>query len=180
MNINDVGPAVIETLRDTENLKEVASQLGELAFDSFLDEGLARNLPVVALIRGLYKAAVSYSDFLLTKKLILFLSDLSSVPLEQRRDQIAKLDVDMEHRRVVGENLMLLLDKLNDMRKPEMLSRAWKAYLEGKIDSTTLFDLNHAIDLVHVEELPVLRDLCRRQASADGLSNWPWGDEGIP
>ncbi len=173
MTINDIGPAVIETLRDAEDLKDVASQLGDLAIDEVLDEGLARNIPVVELFRKLYKATASYSDYLLTKKLIQFLTGLSSVPLEQRRDQIARLDVDVEHRRILGENPMLLLDKLNDMRKPEMLSRAWKAYLQGKIDRTTLCALNHAIELVHVEDLPALRDLYRDQTSQEGLESSP-------
>ncbi len=178
MNMENLGPAVLDALNDSEDLKALADQLGEIALDEFLDEGLAKNVPVLELLRKISKATASYSNYLLTKKLILFLSGLSSIPLQQRRQQIARLTVDVKHRQQVGENLMLLLDRLNDIRKPLMLARAWKAYLEARIDRSTLFQLNHAIDQIHVEHIPILRDLYRGQTSLEGLKTYPITSKG--
>ncbi len=87
----------------------------------------------------------------------LICSRLEQVPEEIRRRQIAKLAVDTEFRRELGENLMLLLEKLNDMRKPKMLAKIWKAFLEEKIDYPSFTRLARALEDLHVDDTPVLR-----------------------
>jgi len=112
MGIDEIGPAVLGTLRDTDDLADLAIQLSDLLLDEFLDEGFAQNVPVVEFVRKFCKATNSYSNYLPSKKLVMFLRGLAGIPIEQRRDQIARMMVDTEYRQQVGENLMLLLDKL--------------------------------------------------------------------
>jgi hypothetical protein len=64
--------------------------------------------------------------------------------------------VDVEHRRRVGENLLLLLERLNDMDKPFMVAKAFRALLEGRIDLATFQNLSHAIDFVRMSSIPML------------------------
>ena len=176
MDEHDLGSSLIGAIHDAEDLKDIAAQLGDLALDEFLDEGLAKNIPIVELLRKIHKATISYSDFLLTKKIVKFLAGLSSVPLDQRKKQIDRLAEDAEHRRRVGENLMLLLERLDDMGKPDLLSRAWRAYLEGKIDGPSLLRLNRAIDQFYFADIPLIRDVYSNTVSAAGLPRDPFGD----
>ena len=72
----------------------------------------------VALI-GVIRAAGSVRDPLLAKKLGRFLFALQSVPLDERQAFHDSL-MDRADRRRVGEALLLLLDRLDDMDKPEL------------------------------------------------------------
>src|SRR5208337_5097059 len=99
--------AVMDALRNSEDLERIADELMEVTFDAVLDDGIAKNLPIVAIFRNIMGAASSYSNYLLTKKLTAFLRGPASVPQDQRRQQLAKLMVDTEYRHRVGENLML-------------------------------------------------------------------------
>ena len=141
-----------------------------MVLDEFLDEGLLRNLPVVDGVRKIIKAAGSYSDYLFAKKLIAFVTSLSDVPKAERREQIEKLTSERDYQKYVGENLMLILDRMSDLRKPELLAALWKAFLQGTIEPDTLFRVSHAIESVSVEYIPTLRDLFLGTTSNAGLS----------
>jgi hypothetical protein len=167
MPYDAVNSSILDTLSSSKDLTEIADQLMEVTLDSFWEDGLAKDLPLVSIFRNIRKTAFVISDHLLEKKLITFLRGLASVPPEQRRQQIAKLLVDTDYRHHLGENLMLLLDKLNDMRKPEMLAKIWRAYLEGEIQPSSLFGLCHAVADLHVEDIALLPYVYRGSQPAD-------------
>ncbi len=174
-------PTVLDLVSQSSDLEQISTDLGEVILDQFLSDGLAKDIPVLSTIFGVVRAAGSYSNYLLAKKIALFLKDLDSVPLEQRQKQIERLISEPKFGRQVADNLMLVLDRLNDMSKPTLLANAWRAYLEERIDREMLFRFTRAIELLHVADLNVLHDLVLGETSGIGLGyNYAeWKDGGI-
>jgi hypothetical protein len=154
MNGNDLERALMETV-EKANLSELTTSATDTAMEA------AGYLPVVGLLQKLWKAAWSIPTYLFMKKMIRFLAELKDIPPEERQSQIAKLEVVPGEKEKVGEAILLLLDRLNDMRKPAMAGRAFKAYLEGRILREQLDSLNYAIDRLDVSTVPTIDQLYR-------------------
>jgi hypothetical protein len=68
----------------TDKLGSVGRDLGEVALDTVLKEGVLRDIPVFNTIVALYQAGVEIHHHLFVRKIINFLRELSSIPLEKR------------------------------------------------------------------------------------------------
>jgi len=123
-------------------------------------------IPVVGVLHKFWKVACSVPTYLFMKKMIRFLAELKDISPEDRQSQIARLDVVPGEKERVGETLLLLLDRLNDMQKPAMVGRAFKAFLEGKITSEQFRSMTHAIDALSVSHLAALDSFYRYSAPA--------------
>ncbi len=125
--------SLIESIARTD-LKDVATQFAEVGLDSVLDDGVVREIPIIGTIVSAASAVITIRDRLFAKKLLRFLENLDDVPVDERQAQITRLASSSKERKRVGETLLLLLDRLNDMEKPALLARAFQAFLNGRID----------------------------------------------
>ena len=102
-------------------------------------------------------AAGTIRDRLFAKKVLQFLANLDDVPTNERLLQVSRLDESSEERQRVGESLVLLLDRLNDMEKPALLARAFQAFLQGQIDRSQFQGLAYAVDTITTDLLSEYR-----------------------
>jgi len=142
-----LGESLWETFIHTYS-KDSLIELLEVGFDALLKDGIARDIPVIGTLVALCGGVLSIRDWLFTKKLARFLVALDSVPHEERQAQLDRLASNPKERKRVGEHLILLIDRLNDMDKPELLARAFSALLDGRIDRQQFDGLAHAIDAI--------------------------------
>lgn len=153
---NDVAASLIDTIQDSD-LKSIGMDYGEIALDALTDSELLKQIPVLGTLQKAYGIAGNISNHLFAKKLLRFLNEFSDISAKDRREMISKLVVNTEERQRIGETLMLILDKLNDMKKPTLLARAFRAFLENKIALEDFVDLAQSIDMVRVTHLPTLK-----------------------
>jgi hypothetical protein len=156
MDKKDLGPALIDTIGRSD-LTALTSNVGEIILDQFLESGVLRDIPIFGSLINLVKVGVGVRDILFAKKLLNFLKHIQEIPIQKRQEFSSRIATDEQHRRRVGENLLLLLDKLNDMSKPDMLGRICKAYIEGRIDFEILQRLGNAVERINLYSLPILR-----------------------
>jgi hypothetical protein len=117
--------------------------------DALVDDalpGAVRDLPVVGVLVGLLRTGVSVRDYDFARKVARFLGELASVPEDQRREFIGEMHADPEKAQEVGEHLILVLDRLDDLAKAILLARAFKAYLLRRIDRRLFERLASALD----------------------------------
>lgn len=148
-NDDELERALVDTLRKAD-LSELSADLTDKALDAI------GSIPVVGILNRFWKLTYSVSARLLLKKMVRFLAEMKDVPEEERLSQIARLEVDTDERERIGETLLLLLDRLNDMAKPAMVGRAFKAYLKGIITREQFYSLSHAIDTLSVGHFTTL------------------------
>lgn len=112
----------MELTLDKGNLS-VLGDLGEVAIDAVLDDGLLRDVPILSTVVGVGKCIRNVSDVLFAKKLIAFLYGLKDSTEQQREDAIAKWESDAKYRIRVGETLLNMINRCDDTQKAQWLSK---------------------------------------------------------
>lgn len=166
--MEEIESSLSETLKNSD-LKSIAGDFGEIAIDSLLEDGVLKDIPVIGALQGIYSASRSVSNYLFSKKLIKFISALSELTSQERADVIKKLESNDGYFKKVGETLVLLIERMDDMQKPEMLAIAFRSLAKNKIDIDQFKRLTHAIDRLQVYYIPYLKAFYNREAVPDEL-----------
>lgn len=156
MDPKDLAPSLVDSFTEFDPA-QITPDLLEVALDHILDDDTIKDIPIVRSIIGVIKTAASIRDRALVKKLILFLSPLGSVPSEIRGQFKARMNVDEEFKKKVGEKLLLIIERLDDMSKPKLVANAFQAYMEGEIDFEMFQRLTGAIDKSFYSDIMALK-----------------------
>ena len=156
MDINELEVSLVETLLDSD-LANIGTDLGEITVDSALEEGVLKDIPVISTLRALWKTSVAVRDELFLKKLVQFLAGLHDIPPHERKKMIDRLENDDSYAQKVGEHIIILLDRLDNMRKPALLAKAFRAYIKGEIGAQDLQRFLYVIDRAIYSDLTFLK-----------------------
>ena len=149
------GIAMLKTIM-APDLKDITFKLSEVGLDQCLEQGIFRQLPVIGLLSNGFNIVSSIRDYLFLKKICYFLCPLEEIPEKERRLFVESLGKNEAERQKAGENFLLLLDRLNDMYKPEMFGRVFKALVEKEISLQEAEKLGQAIEKVSVNDIPAI------------------------
>lgn len=97
--------------------------LGEIAIDAVLSEGVLKEVPILGSIVGLGKCIKNVYDMQFAKKLIAFLLPLKEVEPEKRKAAIKKWEKDENYRGQVGDTLLGMIQRCDDAMKARWLSK---------------------------------------------------------
>jgi hypothetical protein len=106
---------LISTVVDT-NLKDTVCNIAEVILDSQLQDGVLKEIPIVGWFFRAANSVITLQDRLFLRKISKFLSSLDDIQQEQRDNFIRKLDDDMQ-RQEVGEKVLLVLERQDDLTK---------------------------------------------------------------
>ena len=110
-------------------------------------------MPIIGTITGVAKTVIAVRDKLLVRKIYSFLIGLKDVSFEERQKFVDDLENNSNYQRQVGENLIMLLDRLDDLDKPFMISKIFKAHLRGDINYHQFLRFASVIDRMLVKDL---------------------------
>lgn len=153
---NPPGTALIRTVASPE-LGDIVFDTAEVAFDSVLTTGILKELPVVGLVVKLAKAGQSVAEELFLRKLLRFLIELRNVPAEERAKLLTRYPDGTQEQRDLGENLMLALERLDNVQKPALLARFFAAYVQEQLDYLAFSRLAQALERINLALVPHLR-----------------------
>lgn len=142
-----ISGALIDTVTD-QGAIDALSALGEAAFDSVVEDGLVRDIPIVGTVVGFARAGLALRDRLFLRKLTKFATRLQEIPEVDRQQFASDLKINPAQRAAVGDSLVILLDRLDDLAKPQLVGNAFAAYVRGQIGFPEFQRLARAIDRV--------------------------------
>jgi hypothetical protein len=104
------------------------------ALDAGMDAAISslHGIPILGVVVGLARAGRDVHKELEFRKLVRFLEEISKASAERR----AAFIKDLQSKRKMddfGENMLLLLNRLDDVSKPGMVGRIMAAHIEGHI-----------------------------------------------
>lgn len=102
---------------------EFLGDYGEIMLDAAINDGLLKEVPVIATIVGVGKCIKNVSDIRFAKKLISFLIPIKDVSPEQRAKAIKKWEQDKNYRGQVGDTLLGMIERCDDTIKAMWLSK---------------------------------------------------------
>ncbi len=139
------------------NLINATIDVVEVMLDQNLADGVLKDLPIVGILAKLAQAKQSIFEELFLRKLVRFLSALKEVSVEDRAKLIEKYPDFSDEQRILGENLLLALERLDDIEKPLVLAQFFLACVKGEIDYITFTRLARSLEKFNMALLPNLR-----------------------
>lgn len=155
----EIGGSLKETILKSD-LPKLIGDISETCIDSALEEGIARDIPVIGSVLAITKTYGNIRDYYLTKKLITFLQELSTLDSLQRIKLIEKLEKDEPFSNKVGEKIIDLLSRLDDQQKPLLIAKAFKLYVAGHLNYIQLQRISSSIERVLIYDLGELSAFC--------------------
>ncbi|AZQ59735.1 hypothetical protein EJ994_13360 [Maribacter sp. MJ134] len=141
----------IETVVKTEEIQSVSIDLAESVVDLALDDGLLRDIPLIGSIVGLSKGYFTIKDRLLTKKLLYFLTELQTIPLEERQKQIKKINSSEKYESSVGDKLLFVIDKAEDSRIASLIGKLFRLNILSKLSYNTFISCTQIINTSNID-----------------------------
>jgi hypothetical protein len=150
---DDLGGTILKGTMESDHLADVGFELGEIALDQLLDEGVLREIPILRSVAGIVKTVGNVKEAVFIRKVAGFLLGLSKFTQEERGKFTKEYLADPKAAKRLGEALVLLLDRLDDFEKPQMLAKAFTALVRGKIPLEAFRRLAAAIDIGFIVDL---------------------------
>jgi hypothetical protein len=148
----NINQSLSDTIKNSD-LQSVAAGITETFIDSFLENGVLKDLPIVGTLIGLGKTAADIKNQLFLKKVLRFLFELRDIPAATRKNMIDKVDNNPDYRINVGEQLTYILDKCNDHLHAEYIAQLFHAYLIEKITYSEFLKSGAIIQNIFIEDL---------------------------
>lgn len=138
-----------------EKLSDLTSDYAELSLDFFMENDTLKDIPFFGTFFKIYKTANNIKDQIFLKKLYSFLFHLKEIPLYKR---IAFIDNLEESKQKVGEKLLILIEKLDDLDKPKIISNLFKATIEEKMTYEDFLIISNSVSNSYINDLKELRN----------------------
>lgn len=162
--------SLLSTVANSE-LKGVAKTSVKVLIDSFLrDGGLAEQIPIVNLLIGTGKAARDVREHLFLKKVLGFLQPVSEIALEDRQSFFDKLDDDEKQR--VAQYMVLYIERLDSLEKPEMLGKIFASYVREEISYKTMLYFCYFVDRVFIITWQDYYDAIKEMVVSPSVAQW--------
>lgn len=146
---------IVDGITDT-SIANIAVDIAELGFDKFLDDGFIKDIPVIGMLVNIVKGTLDIRDRVFIVKVAKFLLNLKTVPIEVRENFRNKIADDPKFKKKLGENLIVVLDRLDDFDKPEMIAKTFECYMSEKITYADFRKIASAIDSAFIDDLKFL------------------------
>lgn len=158
--------SLIDTLADSD-LPHLTADVADTLLSAGQDA--AASIPVIAPLVQALRVVGNISNYIFTKKVLRFLMALRDVDEEARKAFVGDLHASADERQRVGETLMLLLERLDDVSKADVAGRFFKEYVSRRIDLDTFRRLGGALDRVATYHFKWLRALYADSHPADSV-----------
>ncbi len=161
-----LGDEILSLVPKSE-MRDIFCDFAEVALDSSLEEGVMKDIPVLGTLFKFGNVALAIKDRIFIKKVGRFLSALDNIPAKEIELFMNDLG-DTKIRQMVGEKIVLLLDRQDDLDKTELLGEFFLQYVARKIDRETFEMLSHSISMTY---LPDIADLWYFDENPDFLDD---------
>ena len=130
-NMKDLG--LQATILNSE-LTNITKDTLELGLDSILEDGLLKDIPVLGTIISFSKIGLNIKDRLFIKKLIYFLYNTKDIPVKERQKMISKINKTNKYKTSVGEKLIYILDKSDEIEKAQLIGSFFNCLLRNEVN----------------------------------------------
>ncbi|KOY87380.1 hypothetical protein AD998_15615 [bacterium 336/3] len=161
---------LLKTLK-TSDLKDVTKDITESGIDLLIKNEILKEIPIIKSIVGVFKLGISIKDMFFLKKLLRFLNEINDTTLEERANIINKIEQNPQYTHNLGENLILLIDKLDDLDKANIIGKLFKSVLEQRIDIITFQRICHAVNGIFIHDIYELHKLWKGENIVHDIKN---------
>lgn len=145
-----------------KEIEKLIVPCGEMIIDASLDEGLARDIPILRTIIALARVSSNIKDVLFLNKIADFLNEVDSTSQEDR-DKFAEKVTKKDER--FQEAVLLILEQSDRVEKSPLIGKIFKTCILGFIPLHEAFCLSHMVNRAFWYDLDLL--LSKDELSVD-------------
>jgi hypothetical protein len=138
------------------NITDLTVDIGEVVIDSFLNDGLLKDIPILGTGIKIIRISTNISDALLLNKLKLFMENLNII----KQDDVEKFKEKMNNdkfQKEVGIKLLNIIDKADEYIKIKWIAKVFLDYLDKKINKEFFYRIITIINNAFVQDILKLR-----------------------
>ncbi|MDG4895816.1 hypothetical protein P9272_19795 [Mesorhizobium sp. WSM4976] len=139
----------------SERLVDVAVTTADIGLDAAVKSGALDGVPFFGAFTGIVRAGIAVRDYLFLKKVAAFLEAFDKTPLADRKTFIDELDKKGK-KAEFGDQILLLIDRMEDIEKPVIVARLISAAATGKLPLNKALRVSKIVDRAFVEDLKTL------------------------
>ena len=142
-----------------EQIQDVLVELGEAGLDSFLDDEIIKQVPVLSTLTGVYRIGKGVWELNLYRQMVFFLKGIqdNTVEEDKRLSVIRRFkEKPSKERNKELEYIILIVSRFVENNRSRLLSKLYIAYLYGRIEWNQFVSYSEIIDRLlpgDVEEL---------------------------
>ena len=140
--INVIGSESIDTI------KEIA----EIGMDKFLEEGIGKDIPLINILVAIWKSGIAVQNQLFLNKVANYLNELKGISVEDRQKFLKKIREENKEEKL-GETILLILDKSDEIQKPVIIGAIMKRFILDEISERDALRLCYIVNKVFLEDL---------------------------
>lgn len=141
----------------SEAINELTPEILETGFDLITDSEVLKEIPIFGIAFKSYSIYQKVTESFFTKKLLYFLFQLREISQSEREKFITEIEVKSETQKA-GERLLVILNRLNDVEKAEIIGRLFKKTILGNIEFNDFNRLSHIIDNAYIDDIKLLKN----------------------
>lgn len=150
--VNSIEISLIDEI-SKNNILKISEDITEITLDSFLDNGILKDFPVINLITGAIKTTLNIREKIFAKKVLTFLSSLKNIPTEKRQEFISKLNHKHGFKQKLGETIIVILEKIDNLDKPIIIGNLFNAFILEKISYEDFTKISNCVSRVDINDL---------------------------
>ena len=134
---------------------EASLEGAEAIVDTLTENEIVKSIPVVGTALKIISGSIDLRDRIFLSKIQRFIEEVETISRDQKSDFIEIIKVDKESISVAGETALLVLDKLSDLKKAELLGLYYVSFLMGQIDQYKFRRIASAIDIGFIDDIEI-------------------------
>lgn len=141
---------------------ELTSEIGELTLDHFLDDEFLKEIPTFSILYKGLKTVNGIREAIFAMKIYKFLKDFKAVKETDTNSLIHKINQSTKEKIRVGQTLIMIIEKLDDLEKTKIVANLFLAYLKGYLtlqEFTHLCSISQNLYIEHLKELCFIKDM---------------------
>jgi hypothetical protein len=150
--IENIGLAIVKGVCNPE-AEDIAIDLAGLELDALFDEKIFEEIPIIKSVIACRKTWSAIQDRLFLQKVVSFFANSPKFTKEQQEKFIQNHLQDPKEAKRLSDAIVLILNRLDDLEKPEILAKVFAAFVKNKIQFDTFRRLATAIDAAQIEDL---------------------------
>lgn len=142
----------LENSLKKDNLKNLMLGVGEVGLDSIMEIGVWRDIPILSTLLSSIKSIENVRDALFAKKLISFLTELSEIPIEKRKEMIESIESSGDYQLNVGEKLIYIIERSEDHFSSKIIAVFFAAFIDEQITYDQFLRISRIIDNMYIND----------------------------
>lgn len=141
-----------------KNIKDIGIDMFEIGIDSFLEEGLIKDIPIVGSIVKTGQFIYNLYDRNLLKQTLVFIQQFNNRTIDMKKLEDYRKSLKNDFHKAEKElgRVLIILNKTMDSEKADILAKLYSAYINQNILWNDFCELSEVTDRIFVKDINII------------------------